>query len=206
MANYLFDSWNTVARRLGASRRIALILDFDGTLAPIRSHPSLASVPEPIRELLARIARLSRLRLWIVTGRPRADLEEILHLPGVQILGVYGGSIPAGSSETIHDRYQEMQFLLQGMKGVWVEDKTACFAVHYRDADRATIRRARRLVRKRLPAGMQIRPGKCVWDIVPAGFSEKGDTVRKLLATHARIRAGDRKRRVPEPSGEATGA
>jgi hypothetical protein len=86
----------------------------------------------------------------------------------VLILGVYGGSIPAGSSETIHDRYQEMQFLLQGMKGVWVEDKTACFAVHYRDADRATIRRARRLVRKRLPAGMQIRPGKCVWDIVPA--------------------------------------
>jgi trehalose 6-phosphate phosphatase len=182
MANYLFDSWNTVARRLGTSRRVALILDFDGTLAPIRSHPSLASVPQPIRELLARIARLSRLRLWIVTGRSQADLEEILQLPGVPILGVYGGSVPAGSTDMIHNLYRETVCLLQGMKGVWVEDKAACFAVHYRDADRATVRRARRLVRKKLPSGMQIRRGKCVWDIVPAAFCEKGDTVRKLLA------------------------
>jgi trehalose-phosphatase len=182
MADYLFDSWNTVARRLGASRRIALILDFDGTLAPIRSHPSLASVPEPIRELLARIARLSRLRLWIVTGRQQADLEELLHLPGVPIVGVYGGSLPAGSADTIHNVYLEMQSMLQGMKGVWVEDKAVCFAIHYRDADRATVRRARRLVRKKLPSGMQIRRGKCVWDVVPTGFCEKGDTVRKLLA------------------------
>ena len=182
MADYLFDSWNTVARRLGASRRIALILDFDGTLAPIRSHPSLASVPQPIRELLARITRLSRLRLWIVTGRPQADLEEILHLPGVQVLGVYGGSLPAGSAETIRKAYLETVCLMQGMKGVWVEDKAACFAVHYRDADRATVRRARRLIRKKLAPGMQVRRGKCVWDIVPTGFCEKGDTVRKLLA------------------------
>jgi trehalose-phosphatase len=183
MTNYLFDSWSTVARRLGASRRIALILDFDGTLAPIRAHPSLAAIPEAIRELLARIARLSRLRLWIVTGRKQADLEALLRVPGAHILGVYGGSLPPERAQAVHDVCQDMTHALAGMPGVWVEDKTVCFAIHYREADRATVRRARRLVRQRLPAGMQIRRGKRVWDIVPNGFCEKGDTVRKLLAT-----------------------
>lgn len=182
MTNYLFDSWNAVARRLGASRRIALILDFDGALAPIRAHSSLAALAEPMRQLLARIARLSRLRLWIVTGREQADLEAHLRVPGVQILGVYGGSVPAGRVRAIHDLCLEMTGLLQGMPGVWVEYKTICFAIHYRDADRATVRRARRLVRQKLPSDMQIRSGKRVWDIVPPDFNEKGDTVRKLLA------------------------
>src|ERR1022692_1654068 len=130
MADYLFDCWDTVARRLGASRRIALILDFDGTLAPIRAHPSLASVSQAMRELLARIARLSRLRLWIVTGRRRADLEKILRVPGVQILGVYGGSLPASRVRAIHNLRVDITARLQGL----VENKTVCFAIHYRDA------------------------------------------------------------------------
>ena len=182
MANYLFDSWNAVARRLGASRRVALILDFDGTLAPICAHPSLAVVPAAVRELLVRIAHLSRLRLWIVTGRQQADLQAQLGVPGLQILGVYGGTLPAGGEQAIQDACRKTTVLLEGMPGVWVENKTICFAIHYREADRATVRRARRLVRRILPAGMQIRSGKCVWEIVPSGFCEKGDTVRKLLA------------------------
>ncbi len=182
MANYLFDSWSAVARRLGASRRIALILDFDGTLAPIRARPSLASISDAARDLLGRIARLSRLRLWIVTGRQQADLAQVLRVPGVEILGVYGGSLPPARVKAVHDLCADMTRLLQGLKGVWVENKTVCFAVHYREAARATVRRARRLVRQQLPLDMQIRPGKRVWDVVPKGFSEKGDTVRKLLA------------------------
>jgi trehalose 6-phosphate phosphatase len=183
MADYLFDSWNAVARRLGAARRVALILDFDGTLAPICEHPSLAVVPEPIREILTRIARLSRLRLWIVTGRKQSDLEARLRVPGAHILGVYGGSLPAGRAAAIGELCRKVTLMLKGLPGVWVEDKDICFAIHYREADRAAVRRARRLLQQKLPPDVECRSGKRVWEIVPAGFSEKGDTVRKLLAT-----------------------
>ncbi len=182
MADYLFDSWSTVARRLGASRRIALILDFDGTLTPIVSHPSLAKVPEAVRDLLKRIARLARLRVWIVTGRKQDDLEQLLAVPGVQIVGVYGGTLAPAGAHAMQELCHEMAKSLAGMKGVWVEDKAVCFAIHYREAERATVRRARRMVRSKLPPGMQMRRGKCVWDVAPAGFREKGDTVRNLLA------------------------
>src|SRR5581483_2341316 len=54
--------------RSGRSRA-AILCDLDGTLAPIVPDPERARVPEPIRELLGRLASAYAL-VGCVTGRP----------------------------------------------------------------------------------------------------------------------------------------
>jgi trehalose 6-phosphate phosphatase len=69
--------------------RVALLTDFDGTIAPIVDDPADA-VPLPeVVELLALL--VPRLALTaVVSGRPVAFLQEQLPVPGLELVGHYG--------------------------------------------------------------------------------------------------------------------
>ncbi|HUG83210.1 MAG TPA: trehalose-phosphatase, partial [Euzebya sp.] len=53
----------------GDPAQACLVLDFDGTLAPIVADPATSRMPEPTRAVLARLARTLG-RLAVVSGRP----------------------------------------------------------------------------------------------------------------------------------------
>jgi trehalose-phosphatase len=171
-----------VARELRRAPRLALILDYDGTLAPIRSNPSLASPPQEGPALLARMIRLPRVGLWIVSGRRAEDLAFLSNIPGLRILGNYGHR-PLQRTRAVKRVYRQAVKLLSGMPGVSLEDKAVSFAIHYRAAPPAVARRARELLRELLSGGVQLLRGKQVWEIAPCSFGDKGQTVKRLLAT-----------------------
>ncbi len=76
--------------KTAASVSPALILDYDGTLAPFRRDPSRA-VPYPgVRDLLVAIVG-GRTRVFVVSGRSGADVLRLLAVPGVEIWGEHGG-------------------------------------------------------------------------------------------------------------------
>ncbi len=180
---YLFTCWDDVLQRLRSAPSLALILDFDGTLAPIVSRPALAVVPRATRRLLHRLAANDRLRVWIVSGRRKGDLWNRLRVPGIEIVGVYGWNLPEPRARSLNRVCRHVRSQVKGLPGIWVEDKQVCFAVHYRRADAPSVRSARRSVMSVVEAERELRlfPGKKVWEVVPKDMPGKDAVVRQLL-------------------------
>ena len=69
--------------------RAAVLLDVDGTLAPIAARPEDAHVPEETRVELARLAARYAL-VACVSGRPRSEVERMVGVAKVAIVGEHG--------------------------------------------------------------------------------------------------------------------
>ena len=69
--------------------RAAVLLDVDGTLAPVVERPEDARVPEGTRRELARLAARYAL-VACVSGRPGTDVERLVDVPGVAVVGEHG--------------------------------------------------------------------------------------------------------------------
>jgi trehalose 6-phosphate phosphatase len=67
----------------------ALLLDFDGSLAPIVVDPAAAALPPETLALLGRLTEGLQL-VAIISGRPVDFLVDAVALPGVALVGQYG--------------------------------------------------------------------------------------------------------------------
>jgi trehalose 6-phosphate phosphatase len=139
------EHWPRIAGRL-AGKRLALFLDYDGTLSPIVQRPELALLPEAARELLQRLAE--RMPVAILSGRRREDAAALVGLPQLYFAGSHGfdisGPPPApGEPPLRREIGQELPSTMRrvaeglrrdlaGIDGVLVEDKRFAVAVHYR--------------------------------------------------------------------------
>jgi trehalose 6-phosphate phosphatase len=87
---------------LGRAVRRALLLDYDGTLAPFRAARDQA-IPYPgVREILGAMQRVGHTRLAVVSGRAIADLAPLLGLdPPPELWGAHGWErqLPGGVRE-----------------------------------------------------------------------------------------------------------
>ncbi len=166
-------------------RRAALLLDVDGTLAPIVERPEDALVPGETRAELARL--VSRYALVAcVTGRPAALAATFVAVDGIEIVGEHGlGLDPASAAwaERIH-RFAD---------GVdWpAERKELAVGFHYRthpDPEEAEARL--RVVAAAAEAeGFRARWGRKVLELVPPVDADKGLAVKMLLGSRPTVRA-----------------
>src|SRR5262249_41499767 len=67
----------------------AILLDVDGTLAPIVAHPGDAHVPEETRVEVARLAGRYGL-VACISGRPGVDAARLVGVDGVRYVGEHG--------------------------------------------------------------------------------------------------------------------
>ena len=142
---HLLNVWPRVSRQLANAGHVLLLLDYDGTLAPISPRPELATLPPAARQALLRLARRERYTLGLVSGRGLADLTEMVGLPGLIYAGNHGLEIQGPEPELnfIHPEAArlrpELAALLIGLKerlagydGALVEGKGLTLSVHYR--------------------------------------------------------------------------
>ena len=81
----------------------AILLDIDGTLAPIVRHASDAHVPEPTRRLLIAISMVYGF-VACVSGRPAAVARQMVSIGSIAYIGNHGSELlRASSTETIVD-------------------------------------------------------------------------------------------------------
>jgi trehalose 6-phosphate phosphatase len=170
--------------------RIALLIDFDGTLARIQPRPELAFLDVATRQALARLAQHPRVRIWIVSGRRLAVLRGLASVEGVKCLGLHGweggNHLPLTHARLRAIRHAKdlFQSMLAGIPGVWIEDKGPVFVVHYRQAGVLDVVKARRIVRRlmtELASHFRMLEGKKIWEILPVEISGKGEAARLIL-------------------------
>ena len=132
------ERWDEIERRL-AGRHPAVFLDYDGTLAPIAPRPELATLPEPTRAVLRRLAASGPVA--ILSGRGREDVAALVGLDELTYAGCHGFDMAGptlrrvggeGIPERIEEASEKLRRRLDGIEGVLVEPKRFSVAVHFR--------------------------------------------------------------------------
>jgi trehalose-phosphatase len=192
----LFDAVEEIRPSLADERRLALLADFDGTLAGFTDTPDAAELPGEVRTALARIARNPRVVIGIVSGRALTDIRLRVGIDEIVYAGNHGFEIAGPGWTWTHpeaDQAREavaaccrrLQQRLRGVPGAWVEGKGLTAAVHYRQTPHRFAEGVRVAVHEeiaRVPPGtLVVRPGKQVLDLRPDVSWHKGAAVRWIL-------------------------
>jgi trehalose 6-phosphate phosphatase len=131
-----------VFENLAKSEKSALLLDYDGTLAPFRKERDEAFPYPGLVELLDKIIETGQTRLVIISGRRARDLTELMHLKkNPEIWGSHGNErlMPDGSYKMSELSKTEIEGLKaasrwaldQGLQD-YLEGKPAGLAFHWR--------------------------------------------------------------------------
>jgi len=176
-----------------AGRPTVLMLDVDGTLAPIALHPSLAAVPQDTRRLVAALASRDAVSVALVSGRAAHDARRLVRVENVWVIGNHGAELMDPNGDIVVDpevaRYGQqvartaliLQPLLAPLRGVHLENKGWTLSVHYRVADEAIVPRLRAAVEGEAERnGLRITLGKKVFEIRPPSRIDKGTAVYHL--------------------------
>jgi len=190
-ARHLFDCWPQVAPAIHSAQRLALFMDFDGTLVALRRRPSdVKPLDLPLRRVLRRLARHKSLGVYVISGRPLTDLRRLVPVADVHLLGLHGWEgrdVPPLAEERrlLRIARRRLDQSLSNTPQIRLEDKGLGLGVHYRGAPPRAVRRARTMVGEVLRTlGPQIHllRGHKVWELLPRQISGKGSAVSALLS------------------------
>jgi trehalose 6-phosphate phosphatase len=123
----------------------AIMVDFDGSISPIVSHPEDARpLPHAVDVLARLVGRYGRVA--IVSGRPVQFLQEQVDLPGLSYAGLYGLEYIVNDVRHVDPRVEPFLAEIAAasseaqarLPGVYVERKAGiCVTLHWRmDIDR----------------------------------------------------------------------
>lgn len=175
--------------------RAAILLDIDGTLAPIVRHADDAAVPESTRKQLIAVAKRYAV-VGCISGRRSATARQMVALGSIAYVGNHGAELlePGGTQLEIdpevaahESRVREFADAaytadVQRLR-VRSEDKGSIIALHWRGApDEDAAERAVRAIADQAQAdGLWIHWGRKVLELRPPVALNKGRGARRLL-------------------------
>jgi trehalose 6-phosphate phosphatase len=177
-------------------RSAAVLLDVDGTLAPIVRHADDAHVPEPTRAVLIRVARAYAVTAC-VSGRQAAIARRIVSIGSISYVGNHGAELLragrtereldpafAAAGERVRDFEREVwdDPALQRLR-VRREHKGEIAAFHWRGAPNEVAAEAavREIAARAEQAGLHVHWGRKVLEVRPAVHVDKGAGIARLL-------------------------
>lgn len=179
-------------------RRSGLVLDFDGTLAPIVDDPTTSRMDPALGPVLTELAERLGV-VAIVSGRPAAFLGSHAQVAGVLLHGLYGlerwedgAAVPAAGVAQwrgpVEDATAALHEAFDDAEGVWVEEKGHAVGVHWRNAPDVEAAGAwveEELERLAAATGLGREPGKLVEELRPPVAADKGTALAGLVEEHA---------------------
>jgi trehalose-phosphatase len=177
----------------GHSGRVAVFVDYDGTLTPIVSQPENAwlfdSMRQAVRELAAQVP------VAILSGRDLNDVRRRVNLDGIVYAGSHGFDIagPRGLRRQLTKELlpnldmaeKELHEALDDIAGALVERKHFSIAAHYRNVNENDVPKVERAVSEIAARHRELRriDGKRVYELLPNIDWNKGKAVIWLLET-----------------------
>jgi trehalose 6-phosphate phosphatase len=202
----------TLAEQLAPLRadpeRSAVLLDVDGTLAPIVRHAADATVPEAVRTVLIQVAKRYGV-VACVTGRRASDARRIVSIGSIAYVGAHGGELlrPGSVQPEVDRALEEWTRRVQDFARdadnaelsrlrVRLEDKSSIVAFHWRGAPDEDAARAAvdGLANRAEAVGLSTHWARKVLEVRPPVGMDKGIGIRRLLReadVRAALYAGD---------------
>lgn len=123
-------------------QRLALFLDYDGTLTPIVSKPEDAVITPDMKKAVYDLSQL--VPVAVISGRDRKDVEQMVGLDNLIYSGSHGFDSKGPDFEYQHEAgvnclpefdaaEEELIKALQEVENAKVERKLFAIAVHYRN-------------------------------------------------------------------------
>ena len=174
-----------LGRLAEAPERAAILLDVDGTLAPIVARPEDARVPDEARAEVARLVGRYAL-VACISGRSGEDARRLVQVEGVRYVGTHGLEL-----EPEAERWRKPMHEFAASVDWPVEDKGLSVSFHYRQAEdeEAAARYLEEVAERARAAGLVPRFGRKVLELRPPVPADKGTAVRHLLADTGLSRA-----------------
>lgn len=174
-------------------KRLAIFLDYDGTLTPIVSRPDLATLSASMRETLERLSR--RCTLAVISGRDLRDVMSRVGIDHIFYAGSHGFDIAGPGREPLQyeqgteylslldQAERELREKLAHIEGCLIERKRFSIAVHYRQVEPPEVQQLKETVAEVLLLHTQLRlsKGKKVYELQPNIDWHKGKALRWLL-------------------------
>ena len=186
------DQWEDIAAVI-AKKRVAIFLDYDGTLTPIVARPELAVLADDMREAVHVLSELCPVA--IVSGRDRIDVQNMVQIETLFYAGSHGFDIAGPKGMQVQyeqggdflaslDRVErELEQALSAIEGMLIERKKYSIAVHVRNIAPAYEPQVERVVDVAIARSSDLRKGrgKKVFEIQPRLEWHKGKAVLWLL-------------------------
>lgn len=189
----------TLVEALGPIRsepdRAAILLDIDGTLAPIVRHAGDAHVPEATRAVLIEVSRRYRV-VGCVSGRRAATARQIVAIGTIAYIGNHGGELlrpgstrPEVDPELVAWTGRVRDFAARANNAerqrlrVRGEDKGAIAAFHWRGApdEEAAERAVAEIAGEAERDGFAVHWGRKVLEVRPPVAFDKGLGIAALV-------------------------
>ncbi|CAN5707362.1 trehalose-phosphatase [soil metagenome] len=183
----------TFFKQMPYKRVHALLLDYDGTLAPFQDDPAQATPYSGIRSVLRRMQKRTQTRIILVSGRKAIEVKHLLGLDNIEIWGCHGMEhLPAAGTTEMLSLDAETRDALEGAREMFsqaglayfMEDKPTGHAVHWRGKPQLEAERIRDLAEDawlRIPVNNRLRVLHFDGGLeVCAAIRNKGDVVRKI--------------------------
>src|SRR5436309_5287811 len=173
--------------------RLAVFLDYDGTLTPIVSHPEDACLSDSMREALRELA--GWVPVAILSGRDLDDVRGRVHVDGIVYAGSHGFDIAGAGGlrrqlgaaylPVLDTAETELREALDEIPGAQLERKHFSVAAHYRNVNENDASRVALAVDAVAARHRELRrmDGKKVYELLPDIDWDKGKAVLWLLET-----------------------
>ncbi len=181
-------------RRRFKDKRVAVFLDYDGTLTPIVSRPEDACLSEDMRNTLIGLTK--KCTVSIISGRGLADVSKLVGIEDLFFAGSHGFEIKGPND--VHMELEEAQEVipvldqteaslrqeLNAIPGSLVERKKYSIAVHFRNVAKEQTSEVEQIVDKNIDSfpGLCKGYGKKVFELKPDIRWDKGQAVLWLLS------------------------
>jgi alpha,alpha-trehalase len=174
-------------------KRIAVFLDYDGTLTPIVERPEQAVLSQEVRDSVKELA--NHCTVAIISGRDLQNVQELVGIDTIFYAGSHGFDIagPKGrhveyqqgkdflpvldrAEQMLHDRLKEI-------RGALIERKKFSIAVHYRKVQEEEVGAVEDAVDEVLDRHEELRKssGKKMYEVQPKIEWDKGRALLWLL-------------------------